>query len=269
MIHSAVLPVATRAAASGVSVDGSSTAIGLVDLSISFGALRVVDGVSLTIRRGERRLLLGPNGAGKTTLLNLIAGDLRATRGRISLLGQDVTAKPTHARARMGLGRTYQILTPFRDKTLLQNVLMSLTGKSTTPDRLSPWKRFGGSALEAEARAVLARVDLEVRAETPVHACSYGELRRLEIAMALAQQPSILLLDEPLAGLSGAERVGVAELLSHLPKALTIVMVEHDMDVALSFAESITVLQSGRVVVDGDKRSVLADPRTQEIYLGH
>jgi branched-chain amino acid transport system ATP-binding protein len=271
MIHSSVLSVGTHAATSGVSVDGSSTAIGLVDLSISFGALRVVEGVNLTIRRGERRLLLGPNGAGKTTLLNLIAGDLRATRGRISLLGQDVTAKPTHARARMGVGRTYQILTPFRDKTLLHNVLMSLTGGQTTrsAERLSPWKRFGGSALEADARAVLARVDLEVRAETPVHACSYGELRRLEIAMALAQQPSILLLDEPLAGLSGAERVGVAELLSHLPKTLTIVMVEHDMDVALAYAESITVLQSGRVVVDGDKHSVLADPRTQEIYLAH
>ncbi|KAF7961795.1 ABC transporter ATP-binding protein [Cupriavidus sp. UYMU48A] len=254
-----------------MSAGDSSTVIGLADLSISFGALRVVDGVNLTIRQGERRLLLGPNGAGKTTLLNLVAGDLCPTRGSISLFGNDVTAKPTHARARMGVGRTYQILTPFRDKTLLHNVLMSLTGTpaSRSTVRLSPWSRFGGAELEAEARAVLARVDLELRAETPVHACSYGELRRLEIAMALAQQPRILLLDEPLAGLSGAERVRVAELLSHLPKALTIVMVEHDMDVALAFAESITVLQSGRVVVDGDKHSVLADPRTQEIYLAH
>ncbi|QYY33907.1 MULTISPECIES: ABC transporter ATP-binding protein [Cupriavidus] len=250
---------------------GSSIAIGLADLSISFGALRVVDGVNLTIQRGERRLLLGPNGAGKTTLLNLVAGDLCATRGSIALFGEDVTAKPTYARARMGVGRTYQILTPFRDKTLLHNVLMSLTGAPTAGSAatLSPWRRFGGSALEAEARAVLARVALDVRADTPVHACSYGELRRLEIAMSLAQQPSILLLDEPLAGLSGAERVGVAELLANLPRDLTIVMVEHDMDVALAFAESITVLQSGRVVVDGDKRSVLADPRTQEIYLAH
>jgi branched-chain amino acid transport system ATP-binding protein len=236
-------------------------------IGIQFGGLKVVDGVELSIKAGERRLLLGPNGAGKTTLFNLIAGDLRATSGSLMLFGDDATAESTAQRARRGLARTYQIITLFRHQTLLRNVQLALMGR--LPRRWSGWSSFSNASLDREALSVLEQVELEDKAQAVVTHCSYGEMRRLEIALALAQRPRVLLLDEPLAGLSGPERTRVGALLDSLPKDLTVVMIEHDMDVALAFAETITVLQNGRVVVDGDKQSVLADPRTREIYLGH
>ncbi|RQS21361.1 ABC transporter ATP-binding protein [Burkholderia sp. Bp8998] len=236
-------------------------------LGIQFGGLKVVDGVDLSIASGERRLLLGPNGAGKTTLFNLIAGDLRATAGTIKLFGEDVTAEPTTSRARLGLARTYQIITLFREATLLRNVQLALT--AGTRRRWNPWRSFDDASLASRAHHVLAQVELDTKAHAVVANCSYGEMRRLEIALALAQSPRILLLDEPLAGLSGPERKRVGELLHALPRELTIVMIEHDMDVALAYAGTVTVLQGGRVVVDGEKQAVLDDPRTQEIYLGH
>ena len=241
--------------------------IGATGLGIQFGGLKVVDGVDLSIKAGDRRLLLGPNGAGKTTLFNLIAGDLRATSGSLRLFGVDVTAETTAKRARRGLARTYQIITLFREKTLLRNVQLALTG--THPRRWSVWRAFDDTALTRAALEVLERVELDNKFGDTVSSCSYGEMRRLEIALALAQSPKVLLLDEPLAGLSAPERQRISVLLDALPSDLTIVMIEHDMDIALAYAGSITVLQSGRVVVDGDRQTVLADPRTREIYLGH
>jgi branched-chain amino acid transport system ATP-binding protein len=247
--------------------DGQPVVLRAIGLGIRFGGLKVVDNVDLSIVAGERRLLLGPNGAGKTTLFNLIAGDLRATGGTLELFGHDVTAESTASRARLGVARTYQIITLFRETTLLRNVQLALMAGSRR--RWNPWASFDGPGSDRRARDVLEQVELDTKVHSIVANCSYGEMRRLEIALALAQSPRIVLLDEPLAGLSGPERRRVGALLSALPRDLTILMIEHDMDIALAYAETITVLQGGRVVVDADKQTVLDDPRTREIYLGH
>jgi len=243
------------------------SALSVAGLDKSFGGLRVTSEVSLTVEPGERRLIIGPNGAGKTTLFNLITGELTPDRGTVALFDRDVTRVPSRRRPHLGLARTYQIITLFPRETLLQNVTLSLLGLS--PLRWNPFVRLARqSALVDAARAVLARVGLEALADRVVARTSYGERRRVEIAMALAQSPRVLLLDEPFAGLSSEERSDVLALVTTIPRDVTIVMIEHDMDVALDFAERITVLHFGRVVVEGTRAEVVADPRTREIYLG-
>ncbi len=242
-------------------------ALAVHGLNKSFGGLQVTSSVSLTVEPGERRLIIGPNGAGKTTLFNLITGELRPDRGTVSLFGKDITRVPGRRRAHLGMGRTYQIITLFPRDTLLRNVTLSLLG--LTPLRWNPFVRLDGqTALVARARGVLARVGLGQLAERPLAQTSYGERRRAEIAMALAQNPRVLLLDEPFAGLSLEERRDVLALVTGIPRDVTIVMIEHDMDVALDFAERITVLHFGKVVVEGTRAEVVAHPRTREIYLG-
>jgi branched-chain amino acid transport system ATP-binding protein len=236
-------------------------------LEKSFGGLRVTRSVSLRVARGERRLLIGPNGAGKTTLFNLIAGDLRADKGHIALMGDDVTRKATAVRARKGLARTFQIVTLFGRDSLLHNVKLALLGRSER--RLRHWGSFADDGvLTAQARRLLESVDLAHKAELRLDQTSYGEKRRVEIAMALAQQPSLLLLDEPLAGLSSEERATITALLETIPREITVVMIEHDMQAALAFADRITLLHHGEVIVDGTRQEVVDDPRTREIYLG-
>jgi len=243
------------------------SALAVHGLNKSFGGLQVTSSVSLTVEPGERRLIIGPNGAGKTTLFNLITGELRPDRGTVSLFGHDITRVPGRRRAHLGMGRTYQIITLFPRDTLLRNVTLSLLG--LTPLRWNPFVRLDGqTALVARAREVLARVGLGDLAERPLAQTSYGERRRAEIAMALAQNPRVLLLDEPFAGLSLEERRDVLALVTGIPRDVTIVMIEHDMDVALDFAERITVLHFGQVVVEGTRAEVVAHPRTREIYLG-
>jgi branched-chain amino acid transport system ATP-binding protein len=237
------------------------------DLEKSFGGLRVTAAVSLAVEPGERRLIIGPNGAGKTTLFNLITGELRPDAGSITLFDSDITRVPSRRRAHLGMARTYQIITLFPGETLLRNVTLSLLGLSRL--RWNPLVRLDGQqALIDQARAVLARVGLEHLAARPLGQTAYGERRRVEIAMALGQNPRILLLDEPFAGLSIDERRDVLRLVGSIPRDVTIVMIEHDMDVALDFAERITVLHFGKVVVEGTRAEVVADPRTKEIYLG-
>ncbi|HEY2134901.1 MAG TPA: ABC transporter ATP-binding protein [Xanthobacteraceae bacterium] len=234
----------------------------------SFGGLHVTCSVNLDIAPGERRLIIGPNGAGKTTLFNLITGEISPDSGAVILNGQDITRVPSRRRAHLGLARTYQIITLFGRDSILRNVTLALLGLS----RLR-WDPF--VALDREhhlidaARAALARVGLEHIAERPLAQTSYGERRRVEIAMALAQSPKVLLLDEPFAGLSIDERKDVQKLLFAIPRDVTIVMIEHDMDVALEFAERITLLHFGEVIVEGTRAEVVADPRTREVYLGH
>jgi branched-chain amino acid transport system ATP-binding protein len=219
------------------------------------------------VAQGERRLIIGPNGAGKTTLFNLIAGELRADAGRITLYGREIGALPVWRRAHLGLARTYQIITLFPQATLARNLTLSLLGLS--PARWTPWTRpRHDTEFERRARAALAQVGLEHLANRPVGETSYGEQRRAEIAMALAQQPRLLLLDEPFAGLSIAERNDVSAVLAAIPRAVTIVMIEHDMDVALDFADRITLMHLGEVVVEGTRAEVVAHPRTLELYLG-
>jgi len=243
------------------------TALVLDDLEKSFGGLRVTAAVSLAVEPGERRLIIGPNGAGKSTLFNLITGELRPDRGSIRLFDREITRIPSRRRAHLGLARTYQIITLFAGETLLRNVTLSLLGRSRL--RWNPFVRLGRQeALIAGARAALERVGLGHLADRPLGQTAYGERRRVEIAMALAQNPRILLLDEPFAGLSIAERRDVQDLLAAIPRDVTVVMIEHDMDVALDFAEQITVLHFGKVLVEGTRAAVVADPQTKEIYLG-
>jgi len=243
------------------------TALAVRDLEKSFGGLRVTATVNLGVEPGERRLIIGPNGAGKTTLFNLITGELRPDGGSITLFDRDITRVPSRRRPHLGIARTYQIITLFPRETLLRNVTLSLLGLSRL--RWNPFVRLERQgALMARAREALARVALDHLAARPLAQTSYGERRRVEIAMALAQNPKILLLDEPFAGLSVEERRDVLRLVTGIPRDVTIVMIEHDMDVALDFAERITVLHFGRVVVEGTRGEVVAHPRTREIYLG-
>ncbi len=243
------------------------SALALQDLRKSFEGLSATDGVSLAVASGERHLVIGPNGAGKTTLFNLISGDLRADAGSIRIFDEEVGRLRPDQRAQRGVARTYPVLSLFAKSTLLHNVVLSLLGLSR-----SRWQMFAPLArrkdLEARARAVLARVGLDRIAHRMVSEVSYGEKRRLEIAMALAQEPKLLLLDEPLAGLSAEERRTVQALLEQIPRDITIVMIEHDIDAALAFAERITVLHYGKVIVQGTRQEVVDHPRTREVYLG-
>jgi len=243
------------------------TALAVQNLQKSFGGLQVTSRVNLAVEPGERRLIIGPNGAGKTTLFNLITGELAPDGGTITLFDRDITRVPGRRRTHLGIGRTYQIITLFPRETLLRNVTLSLLGLSSL--RWNPLVRLDRQgALVARAREVLGRLGLADLAERPVAETSYGERRRVEIAMALAQAPRVLLLDEPFAGLSIEERRDVLALVAGIPRDVTIVMIEHDMDVALDFAERITVLHFGEVVVEGTRAEVVAHPRTREIYLG-
>jgi branched-chain amino acid transport system ATP-binding protein len=238
------------------------------DLRKSFGGLHVTRGVNLDIAAGERRLIIGPNGAGKTTLFNLITGELSPDSGSIRLFGNDITRVASRRRPHLGMARTYQIITLFPQDTIIHNVSLALLGLS--PQRWNPlidMKRQ--SHIVERGHEALARVGLGHIADRPLGQTSYGERRRVEIAMALAQNPKVLLLDEPFAGLSIDERRDVHQLLMQIPRDVTMVMIEHNMDVALEFAERITLLHFGEVIVEGTRAEVVADPRTREVYLGH
>jgi branched-chain amino acid transport system ATP-binding protein len=243
------------------------TALAVRDLRKSFGGLRVTANVNLTVEPGERRLIIGPNGAGKTTLFNLITGELRPDAGSIQLFGKDITGAATRKRAHLGMARTYQIITLFPRDTILRNAMLALLGLS--PMRWNPWRPLHRQQhLLDQARTALGRVGLDRIANRPLAETSYGEKRRVEIAMALAQNPKVLLLDEPFAGLSIDERRDVSRLLAAIPRDVTIVMIEHDMDTALDLADRISLLHFGEVIVEGTRAEVVANPRTREVYLG-
>ncbi len=243
------------------------SALTLGALCKSFGGLNVTRSVNLEVMPGERRLIIGPNGAGKTTLFNLITGEFVPDSGSIHLFGNDITRVPSRRRPHMGMARTYQIITLFPHDTILRNVTLALLG-------LSPlrWNAFldldKQQHLTELAREALGKVGLDHIAERPLAQTSYGERRRVEIAMALAQNPKVLLLDEPFAGLSIDERREVQKLLAAIPREVTVVMIEHNMDVALDLADRITLLHFGEVIVEGTRAEVVADPRTREVYLG-
>jgi branched-chain amino acid transport system ATP-binding protein len=260
----------TTQAAASVPAAGSPApvALGVRGLCKSFGGLRVTQNVNLAVAPGERRLIIGPNGAGKTTLFNLITGEITPDSGSVVLNEADITRVPSRRRPHLGLARTYQIITLFARDTIVRNVTLALLGLSRL--RWNPCIDVDRQHhLIDAARAALARVGLDHLATRPLAQTSYGERRRVEIAMALAQNPKVLLLDEPFAGLSVDERRDVRNLLQAIPRDVTIVMIEHDMDVALEFAERITLLHFGEVIVEGSRAEVVADPRTREVYLGH
>jgi len=245
----------------------SSYALEIIDLKKAFGGLVVTQNISLAIRPGERRLMIGPNGAGKTTLFNQISGDMRPNSGQIKLFGADITALAPYQRAHLGLSRTYQIITLFSDDTLEHNITLGLLG--LRPSRWQMWRPLTSYRdLATEARRVLDTVGLLHLAQHPISDIAYGEKRRVELAMALAQKPRVLLLDEPLAGLSNTERSVVKSLIMAIPRETTVIMIEHDMDTALDLAETVTLLNYGRIIVDGERDAVIADERTREVYLG-
>jgi len=242
-------------------------ALRLDRVSRSFGGLLAVDAVSLSVQQGERRAIIGPNGAGKTTLFNLIAGELGVSAGRIQLFDRDVTGLPPHRRAALGLARTFQITNLFPSLSVLENGLLAVQGMMRTKfAMLRPLGRF--PQLQERALAALRAVGLEDRALAIVKTLSHGEQRQLEIALALAGEPRVLLLDEPTAGLSPGESRLMADLLQRLDATMTVLIIEHDMDIALELAAHVTVLHDGRVIADGPREAVKTDPLVREIYLG-
>ena len=244
-----------------------ANALDVLGLKKSFGGLPAINGVSLAVAEGERHLLLGPNGAGKTTLFNLITGELRPDAGRIRVFGEETAGRRPERAAHLGVGRTYQIITLFFDDTLARNVVLALLGVSRR--RWDPLTALDARAeLWERAHEILGQVGLAERAQHRVIETPYGEQRRLEIAMALAQAPRLLLLDEPFAGLSREERRDMQAVLAAIPREVTVLMIEHDLDVALAFAERVTVLHYGQVIVEGTRAEIVTNPRVKEIYLG-
>ncbi len=232
-----------------------------------FGGLRAVDGVDLEIRRGARRAILGPNGAGKTTLFNVIAGEFPPTEGTIELFGADVTRSPARHRAKMGLARTYQQSRVLQGLSVEDNIYLAALGARTGhtfPFRSSRRDR----PLRAKAREAARDVGMERRLDTMVSELSHGERRQLAIGMARVAQPRLMMLDEPAAGLSRAERVTLTELLLGLPADVTLLVIEHDMDVALRVASYVTMMHDGRVIVEGTPAEIRANETVHELYLG-
>ena len=237
------------------------------DVSVFFGGLAALSGVTLEVESGTRHGILGANGAGKTTLFNVINGFITPNTGTILIHGQDVTNLPPHRRARLGLGRTFQITTLFEELTALENVLMGAVV------RVKHHRNFWRPAHRDEealdiAQEILQDLGLKRMMRTPVGELGYGEQRVLEIAVASALGPQILLLDEPTAGLSAAETTAVLELIERLPRRLTVVIIEHDLDVIFNVAERLTVLHFGERIADGSAQAVREDPIVREVYLG-
>ncbi len=241
---------------------GAATVLELRRLSKHFGGLKAVDAIDLAVRRGGVHALIGPNGSGKTTTLNVLSGLYRATGGSILLNGRDVTELPPHIRTRAGLGRTFQNIRLWRSMTALENVTVGAERPG------SPIARDGDAVL-ARARAALAFVGLEARADEVVAGFSYGHQRAIEIARALASDPVLLLLDEPGAGLNSSEKVELRDLLRRISaRGLTILIIDHDMTLVTEVAEHITVLNFGRRIADGVAADVLSHPDVIAAYLG-
>ncbi len=243
------------------------TALAVTDVCRNFEGVQALDHVSFEVAPGERRLIIGPNGAGKTTLFNILGGSFAASSGRVALFGRDITRLPAYARARLGLSRTFQITNLFFHLTVLENVLLALqAGKGTA----SPVRRLlqGDRALNARADALLEHWGLSELAGHAARDISYGQQRQLDILLAMAGDPRVLLLDEPTAGLSAAEVPRVMAILGGLPRDTTVLMIEHDMDVAFELADRIAVLHQGRLLAEGSVEAIRNNPQVTEIYLG-
>lgn len=243
------------------------TALSVIDISRNFEGVQALDHVSFEVAPGERRLIIGPNGAGKTRLFNILAGSYAASDGRVALFGRDITGLPTYARARLGLSRTFQITNLFYRLTVLENILLALQagrGAASPVLRLLQQDR----TLIARADALLEQWELSELAKHAAQDISYGQQRQLDILLAMAVEPKVLLLDEPTAGLSAAEVPRVLTILRSLPRDTTVLMIEHDMDVAFELADRITVLHQGRLLAEGNVETIRRNPQVAEIYLG-
>ncbi len=233
----------------------------------NFGGIAALVEVTLEVQPGERRAIIGPNGAGKSTLFNLIAGELAPTGGKVYLGGRELTGLSVNERANLGLGHTFQRNNLFLGLTVFENVRLAVQHHQRITRHL--FKVVSDfEAVTRETEVLLERVDLADQKDQLVRTLAYGQQRVLEVALALATQPQVLLLDEPTAGMSPAETTEMAQLIEGLPRSLTMLIVEHDMDVVFSLADRITVLHYGQVISEGTPAEVRADPLVQEIYLG-
>jgi branched-chain amino acid transport system ATP-binding protein len=243
------------------------TALSVAGVCQNFEGVQALANVSFEVAPGERRLIIGPNGAGKTTLFNILAGSYAASSGQIALFGCDITRLPAYARARLGLSRTFQITNLFYRLTVLENILLALqAGRGATPPFLRLLRK--DHALLTRANALLEQWELSEFARHAAQDISYGQQRLLDILLAMAVEPRVLLLDEPTAGLSAAEVPRVKAILRRLPRDTTVLMIEHDMDVAFELADCITVLHQGRLLAEGNVEAIRNNPQVTEIYLG-
>ncbi len=232
-----------------------------------FGGITATNDVSLDIRRGARHALIGPNGAGKTTLINQLTGVLAPTSGRVELQGRDITGMASHKRVGLGLVRTFQINQLFGSLTPLQSLALAVAGRVDAARRW--WQPMGAdAAIAAECDALLRQFRLEQHADRLTRELPYGKRRLLEIALAVAQKPQVLLLDEPAAGVPASERADILATVAALPADVSVVLIEHDMDLVFSFATRITVLVNGTVLTEGTPAQIAADPQVRAVYLG-
>ncbi len=241
-------------------------ALRLEGVSRSFGALKAVEDVSFSVAAGERRAVIGANGAGKTTLFNVITGDYAASAGRVRFFGDDVTLQPPFERTRAGMRRTYQSSLLFRDLTVRDNLFLAVRGVAR--GRFSFLRPGRASSTRAAAEDLLERVRLASVGDEPVASLSHGQQRQLEIGMALAGAPRLILFDEPAAGLSPAERRELVALLNALPRHMSFILIEHDLEIALRVVDRVTVMHNGRMLKEGTPAEIENDPEVQEIYMG-
>jgi branched-chain amino acid transport system ATP-binding protein len=253
-------------AVAATSADRAEPILQLRGIGRRFGGVVAVRDVDLTVGAGERRAILGPNGAGKTTLFNLISGEFPPSAGTVELFGRDVTRAPGRSRARMGLSRTFQTSRLFGGLTVEDNLYLAVLGVGE--GHLRPVRTKADAELRDRARAMAERVGLADRLGVLVAELSHGEQRQLEVGMARVSEPKLMMLDEPAAGLSRAERVKLTELLLSLDPAITLILIEHDMDVALRVAEWVTMMHDGRVIVEGTPDDIRADETVHALYLG-
>ncbi|RIQ29644.1 ABC transporter ATP-binding protein [Jiangella rhizosphaerae] len=235
-------------------------------VTVAFGGLRALRGVDLDIAQGERLAVIGPNGAGKTTLFNVIAGDIAPTAGAVVIRGQDCTYRPSRHRPRLGLARTYQKARAFSGLTVRENIYLALAGHRGRHRAL--WRSPADRAMSDEAGEVADRVWLSAQLDTVAGELAHGQRRQLELAMAIATRPDVMLLDEPASGLSRGERERLVDLLESFDERLTLLLIEHDMDVAFRIAQRVVVMADGEQVMAGTPEQVRADPHVHRIYLG-
>jgi branched-chain amino acid transport system ATP-binding protein len=235
---------------------------------MDFGGLRALDDVSLSLESGERRALIGPNGAGKTTLFHVISGLIRPSKGRILFFGGDVTKMSLHRRAALGLGRTFQITSLFFPLTVEENLLLSLKALDSTIRNISLRTIRSYKHLLSHTESLLRQAELWDKRQLPVRNLSYGEQRKLEILLALAQNPKVLLLDEPTCGLSSEEVTTMTSMIKALPRDVILLVIEHDLDVAFELTEQVTILNAGKILAEGSQEAVRGNPEVQKVYLG-
>jgi branched-chain amino acid transport system ATP-binding protein len=247
-------------------IEHAEPALRLRGVGRRFGGLLACDGIDLDVAYGERRAILGPNGAGKTTLFNLVCGDFPVSSGTVELLGRDVTTVPARARAKMGLARTYQQSRLFGGLSVEDNIYLSIVGVRGGHLRPVVTKRDG--RIREHARESARRVAIDHRLSDLVGNISHGEQRQVALAVALAAEPKVMMLDEPCSGLSRGERQLLTDLLLALDAELTLILIEHDMDVALRVAERVTMMHDGRVIVEGTPDDIRANELVHDLYLG-